>query len=88
MLDSSNRSITNASMVSPGTSSIVDSSIIRYSGLFSGATRVPSFVGTDGFSRDVSEVVYGASVLLFGGLGLIIAFVVEMRLDKGKDKRS
>ena len=55
---------------------------------FSGATRVPSFVGTDGFSRDVSEVVYGASVLLFGGLGLIIAFVVEMRLDKGKDKRS
>ena len=46
------------------------------------------FVGTDGFSRDVSEVVYGASVLLFGGLGLIIAFVVEMRLDKGKDKRS
>ena len=47
-----------------------------------------SFVGADGFSRDVSEVVYGASVLLFGGLGLIIAFVVEMRLDKGKDKRS
>lgn len=47
-----------------------------------------SFVGADGFSRDVSEVVYGASVLLFGGLGLIIAFVVEMRLDKGKDMRS
>ena len=45
-------------------------------------------MGADGFSRDVSEVVYGASVLLFGGLGLIIAFVVEMRLDKGKDKRS
>lgn len=31
------------------------------------------------------EVIYGASVLLFGGLGLLIAFAAELKLRK-KDK--
>ena len=28
------------------------------------------------------ETVYGASVLLFGGLSLLLAFIIEMRLNK------
>lgn len=34
--------------------------------------------------RDMISTVYGASVLLFGGIGLIIAFVLEMKLSKEK----
>lgn len=57
-------------------------------GFFIDLSVSTSFVGMVDFSRKISQVVYGASVLLFGGLGLIIAFVVELRLDKGKDKRA
>jgi hypothetical protein len=32
--------------------------------------------------RDTVGVVYGASVLLFGGLGLLIAFILEMKYSK------
>ena len=35
---------------------------------------------------EMQSAVYGASVLLFGGLGLIIAFVLEMKLSKDKNK--
>jgi len=35
----------------------------------------------------VTETVYGACTLLFGGLGLIIAFVIEVQLTKEKDKK-
>lgn len=38
--------------------------------------------------RDLISTVYGASVLLFGGIGLIIAFVIEMKLSKEKDKNN
>lgn len=34
--------------------------------------------------QDMISTVYGASVLLFGGIGLIIAFVLEMKLSKEK----
>jgi hypothetical protein len=33
---------------------------------------------------EISGVVYGASVLLFGGLGLLVAFVIEMKYVKDK----
>ena len=33
---------------------------------------------------EISGVVYGASVLLFGGLGLLVAFVIEMSYLKNK----
>lgn len=36
--------------------------------------------------REMVSSIYGASVLLFGGIGLIIAFLVEMKITKGKDK--
>lgn len=34
--------------------------------------------------REMISTVYGASVMLFGGIGLIIAFVIEMKLSKDK----
>lgn len=30
--------------------------------------------------REIASVVFGSSVLLFGGLGLLIAFIVEMKM--------
>ncbi|TGX82184.1 hypothetical protein E5358_07710 [Palleniella muris] len=39
--------------------------------------------GCDG-SRKVSGMLYGASVLLFGGIGLLVAFVVELKLGDKK----
>jgi len=35
-------------------------------------------------ANEISGVVYGASVLLFGGLGLLVAFVIEMSYMKKK----
>lgn len=41
----------------------------------------------DGWYRDeISGTAYGASVLLFGGIGLILAFLIELKLSKKKDK--
>lgn len=34
------------------------------------------------FGRQLIGTVYGASVLLFGGIGLIVAFVIEWKLGK------
>ncbi|MDR1918348.1 MAG: hypothetical protein LBQ65_01730, partial [Tannerellaceae bacterium] len=34
------------------------------------------------YRHEVAGTAYGASVLLFGGLGLIIAFVIEMKQGK------
>lgn len=36
--------------------------------------------------REMVSSIYGASVLLFGGIGLIIAFLVEMKITKDKNK--
>ena len=36
--------------------------------------------------RELISTVYGASVLLFGGIGLIIAFVIDLKLSKDKNK--
>lgn len=36
------------------------------------------------FRHEVTGTVYGASVLLFGGLGLIIAFIIELKMSKKK----
>ncbi len=40
------------------------------------------------YLRGVTEIVYGACTLLFGGLGLIIAFVIEVQLTKEKKKEA
>jgi len=36
--------------------------------------------------NETISVIYGASVLLFGGLGLLIAFITEMKYDKKDNK--
>ena len=33
---------------------------------------------------EIQTTVYGASVLLFGGLGLLIAFLIELNINKNK----
>ena len=38
------------------------------------------------FRNELSSVAFGAPVLLFGGIGLIIAFVIEMNLAKKEKK--
>jgi len=35
--------------------------------------------------REMVGVIYGASVLLFGGLGLVVSFIIELKLSKKKD---
>ena len=41
----------------------------------------------DGWYRhEVAGTAYGASVLLFGGIGLIIAFVIELKLGKNNNR--
>ena len=32
--------------------------------------------------RETMSVIYGASTLLFGGLGLVAGFIVEIRMKK------
>ena len=34
--------------------------------------------------RETSSVVYGACILLFGGLGLLTAFLIELKINKNK----
>ena len=36
--------------------------------------------------RESASIIYGASVLLFGGLGLLVAFLLEMRQIKKSEK--
>lgn len=35
--------------------------------------------------RDVCAMIYGASVLLFGGIGLLVAFVLELKMGGKKE---
>ena len=34
--------------------------------------------------RETYSVIYGACILLFGGLGLLIAFLIELKINKNK----
>ena len=34
--------------------------------------------------RETSSIVYGSCVLLFGGLSLLIAFLIELKINKNK----
>ena len=54
-------------------------------GLLVGFIISVSLTDFDG-RRELISTVYGASVLLFGGIGLIIAFVIELKLSKDKNK--
>ncbi len=48
-----------------------------------------STLGWDTYSRDFYrnpiEIIFGGCVFLFGGMGLLIAFIIEMKINKKKD---
>lgn len=49
------------------------------------ATTIPDYMGVrDNYWRadNIATLVYGATVLFFGGVGLIIAFIVELKNKK------
>ncbi|WP_321479566.1 DUF6249 domain-containing protein [uncultured Bacteroides sp.] len=52
------------------------------------ANYFPYYGTREGFSnwdiRQISGVIYGSCVLLFGGAGLILAFIIEMKNSKEK----
>ena len=46
-----------------------------------------NYTGSQGWAGDrMSGVVYGACVLLFGGMGLLAAFLIELKIQR-KEKR-
>lgn len=42
------------------------------------------FPENEWMNKEFTGITYGASVLLFGGLGLLIAFIVETKMEKKK----
>ncbi|MDR0969949.1 MAG: hypothetical protein LBM67_05380 [Lentimicrobiaceae bacterium] len=75
-------------------------SALRISSLMSGiglgllvGLFISSLMNTGGYfpenewmNREFISVTYGASVLLFGGLGLLIAFIIETSMEKKAKK--
>lgn len=52
------------------------------------ASFVPNYVVQDNLNWDSQQmigIIYGACVLLFGGVGLLAAFLIEMKINKKKD---
>lgn len=52
------------------------------------ASLVPNYVVQDNLNWDSQQmigIIYGACVLLFGGVGLLAAFLIEMKINKKKD---
>lgn len=46
-------------------------------------TTIPGYFAEEAWrQRETSSLIYGACVLVFGGIGLIIAFVTELKLNK------
>jgi len=39
-------------------------------------------ITVNNYAYEISGVIYGASVMLFGGLGLLISFIIELKLKK------
>lgn len=42
------------------------------------------YEGNGWYQREITGVIYGSSVLLFGGIALVIAFLIEMKITKKK----
>lgn len=52
------------------------------------ASVIPNYVVQDNLnwaSQQMIGIIYGACVLLFGGIGLLTAFLIEMKINKKKD---
>lgn len=39
------------------------------------------------YVREIAGMIYGASVFVFGGISLLVAFIMEMKYSKEKEKR-
>ena len=49
------------------------------------AATIPGYITGDKltyYQSSIPELIYGACVLLLGGVGLLVAFVVEMNMNK------
>lgn len=53
-------------------------------GFFIGCFAIVGFARGEYEIRETVGVIYGASTLLFGGLGLLIAFLIEMKYRRDK----
>ena len=59
-------------------------------GFFICASAIPDYLATSDLSwnaRQIVGIVYGSSVLPFGGAGLITAFLIENKMNKKKEDR-
>ena len=51
------------------------------------ATTVPDyFTERNWRMSELTSLIYGANVLLFGGLGLVVAFIVELKISQKNRK--
>ena len=51
------------------------------------STTLEGYAEMESFNRNMREtvsIIYGACILLFGGLGLLIAFLIELKINKNK----
>lgn len=56
-------------------------------GYMIGVTTIPGFFTENNWRmNELASLIYGASVLLFGGLGLVIAFIVELKISRKSRK--
>lgn len=51
------------------------------------ATTVPDYLTERNWRMDdLTSLIYGANVLLFGGLALVVAFIVELKISRKSKK--
>lgn len=56
-------------------------------GYMIGVTTIPDFFTENNWRmNELASLIYGANVLLFGGLGLVIAFIVELKISRKNKK--
>ena len=51
------------------------------------STTLEGYAEMESFNRSMREtvsIIYGACILLFGGIGLLTAFLVELKINKNK----
>lgn len=71
--------------------SLVDDIVTNGLSLLTGyiicATTVPDyFTERNWRMSELTSLIYGANVLLFGGLGLVVAFIVELKISQKNRK--
>jgi hypothetical protein len=50
------------------------------------ATCIPDYFGDSNWNkREIVSIIYGSCTLIFGGIGLLTAFIIELKIGKKKD---